>query len=112
MIAITVGSAFARMADDQSKRVKIVGGGVELVEITPLAPQCGKQKGETIHLKVTSETAIDVRLYIQTGSREWINKDFTNQKKGDEISNVRCNQKPNYKIYSHAAGSTDAWPKP
>ena len=43
VIAIVVSSAFGS-ADDPSKHVKIVGGGVELVEITPSASQCGKQK--------------------------------------------------------------------
>jgi hypothetical protein len=112
LITLIAGSAIANVPDD-SKRVKIVGGGVELVEISPTAPKCSpKQKGETIRLKVISETSIDVRLYIQTGYHQWNSQDFANQKKGDEISTFRCNQKPNYKIYSHAAGSTDAWPKP
>ena len=53
-------------ADDASKRVKIISGGVELIEVTPTAPKCGKQKGETIRLRVTSETAIDVRIYVIT----------------------------------------------
>jgi hypothetical protein len=113
LIATVVSSAIASGSDDASKRVKIIGGGVELIEITPSAPKCpSKQKGETIRLKVTSETPIDVRLYIQTGFHQWIDKDFPNQKRGDEITSYRCDQKPNYKIYSHAAGSTDAWPKP
>ena len=99
-------------ADDPSKRVKIVGGAVELLEVTPTAPKCGKQKGETIRLRVTSETPIDVRMYMQVGYHQWMNKDFANQKKGDEIESFRCDQKPDYKIYSHAAGSTEAWPKP
>lgn len=99
-------------ADDASKRVKIIGSGVELIELAPTAPKCGKQKGETIRLRVTSENPIDVRIYLQTGYRQWINKDFANQKKGDEITDYRCDQKPDYKIYSHAAGSTDPWPKP
>lgn len=99
-------------ADDASKRVKIVGGGLELTNLTPTAAQCGKQNGETLLLKVLSETPIDVRIYVQTGYRQWINKDFINQKKGDEITYYRCNQKPNYKIYSHAVGSTDPWPQP
>ena len=30
------------------------------------------------------------------------NKDFINQNHGDEITNYRCDQKRNYKIYSHA----------
>jgi hypothetical protein len=105
-------SAIATVSDDASKRVKIVGAGVELVEITPSASKCANQKGETIRLKVTSETPIDVRLYIQTGWHQWIDRDFANQKRGDEITEFRCNQKPNYKIYSHAVGSTEAWPKP
>ena len=95
-----------------AKRVKIVGGGVELIELAPSAPKCGKQKGETIRLRVSSETAIDVRMYIQTGYKQWMDKDFPNQKRGDEITSYRCDQKPNYKIYSHAAESSEAWPKP
>ena len=112
LILIAMVSPIASWADDASKRVRIVGVGVELVEISPSAEKCANRKGETIHLKVTSESAIDVRLYVLTGWHQWINKDFPNQKKGDEISEYRCAQKPDYKIYSHAAGSTDAWPKP
>jgi hypothetical protein len=41
-----------------------------------------------------------------------MNKDFSNQKRGEEITNYRCDQKPNYKIFSHAVGSSEAWPKP
>jgi hypothetical protein len=85
---------------------------VELIEVIPTAPKCGKQKGETIRLRVTSEIPIDVRMYMQVGYHQWINKDLASQKKGDEIESFRCDQKPDYKIYSHAAGSTDAWPKP
>jgi len=47
--------------------VKIVGGGGELIAVAPTISECAKQKGEIIRLRVTSETAIDVRLYTQTG---------------------------------------------
>ena len=103
--------ALGQNASD-TKRVKIVGSGVELLDITPSASNCPKQKGETIRLKVTSDTAVDVRWYTQTGYKRWVNKDFPNRKHGDEITTYRCDQKPNYKIYSRAAGSTEAWPKP
>ncbi len=112
LIAIVVNSAIASTTEEPAKRVKIVGNSVELIEITPTAPKCGKQKGETVRFRVTSETPIDVRLYVQAGFRQWVNRDFANQKKGDEISEYRCDQKPVYKIYSHAAGSSEAWPKP
>ena len=98
--------------DDPAKRVKIVGAGLELIEVTPTAEKCGKQKGETIRLRVTSESPIDVRMYMKIAGGHWINKDFANQKKSDEISSYRCDTKPDYKIYSHAAGSTQAWPNP
>lgn len=89
--------------DDPAKRVKIVGAGVELIEVTPTAEKCGKQKGETIRLRVTSESPIDVRMHMKIAGGYWINKDFANQKKSDEISSYRCDTKPDYKIYSHAA---------
>jgi hypothetical protein len=113
IVAVALFGTFARGSfGDSNKRVQIVGGGVELIELSASAPKCGKQKGETIRLRVTSETVIDVRMYVQIGWHQWISKDFANQKKGDEISEFRCDQKPNYKIYSHAAGSTEAWPRP
>lgn len=56
-----------------------------------------KTKGQIVRLKVTSENSIDVRLYVQTGYKQWLPKDFTNQKLGDEITDYRCDQKPNYK---------------
>ncbi len=31
---------------------------------------------------------------------------------GSEIADFRCDQRPDYKVYAHAAGSSDAWPKP
>jgi hypothetical protein len=110
---VSLNFATTRAADDPSKRVKIVGGGVEFVEVTPSAEKCGKQKdGEAIRLRVTSEAPIDVRMYMLVVGHRWVSSDFTNQKKGDEINSFRCDTKPNYKIYSHAAGSTAAWPKP
>ena len=100
-------------ADDPAKRVKIVGNGVEFVGVGPTDAKCGKQQqGETIRLRVTSESPIDVRMYMKVVGGRWINNDFANQKKGDEITSFRCDTKPDYKLYSHAAGSTEAWPKP
>ena len=100
-------------ADDPAKRVKIIGNGVEFVGVGPADAKCGKQQqGETIRLRVTSESSIDVRMYMKIAGGHWINKDFANQKKSDEISSYRCDTKPDYKIYSHAAGSTEAWPNP
>jgi hypothetical protein len=111
LLAIDQMRALAQNASD-TKRVKIVGSGVELLDITLSASNCPNQKGETIRLKVISDTAIDVRWYTQTGYKQWVNKDFLNQNHGDEITNYRCDQKRNYKIYSRAAGSAEAWPKP
>lgn len=110
--AVGIDTRATGASDDASKRVKIVGGGVELIEITPTAEKCGKQKGETIRLRITSDSPVDVRLYIQIGYKQWASKDFSSQKRGDEITSYRCDQKPNYKIYSHAAGSSEVWPKP
>jgi hypothetical protein len=67
---------------------------------------------EAIRLRVVSETPVDVRMYMLVAGHKWISKDFTNQTKGGEISSYRCDSKPDYKIYSHAAGSAEAWPKP
>lgn len=111
LIAFDQMRALGQNASD-TKRVKIVGSGVELLDFTLSASNCPKQKGETIRLKVTSDRTVDVRWYTQTGYKQWVNKDFPNQKPGDEITNYRCDQKPNYKIYARTAGSTEAWPKP
>jgi hypothetical protein len=94
------------------ERVWLFTTGIELVGITPTAEHCGAQPGETIKFKVTSATPIDVRLYVQVGYKQWLNKDFGNQKAGDEISDYSCNRKPNYKVYARAIGATGDWPKP
>ena len=112
LTAAVANFAPTRAADNPAKRVKIIGGGVELIDVKPTSDQCGKQTGEAIRLRVTSESPIDVRMYMKVVGGRWMNKDFANQKKGDEISSYRCDTKPDYKIYSHAVGSADAWPKP
>jgi len=38
-------------------------------------------------------------------NHQWISKDSANQKKGDEIKSFRCDETPDYKIYSHALRS-------
>ena len=92
--------------------MKILASGVELVELTPSAQKCGNQKGETIRLRVTSENPVDVRLYVHTGWKQWLPKDFQNQKRGDDITDYRCGPPRDYKVYAHAAGSSEPWPKP
>ena len=93
-------------------KVKILSPGIEVAEVQPTAEQCASKKGQTIRLKVTSASALDVRLYVKTGYKQWMPKDFPNQQAGSEITDYRCDQNPNYKVYAHAAGSSDAWPKP
>ena len=61
---------------------------------------------------VIGQSSVDVRLYIKTGYKQWVPKDFPNQQSGSEIVDYRCEQKPDYKVYARAAGSLDAWPKP
>jgi len=85
LMITTVNFAANRAADDPAKRVKIVGGGVEFVGVTSSAEKCGRQKdGEAIRLRVTSESPVDVRMYMLVVGGRWISKDFPNQKKGDE----------------------------
>ena len=93
-------------------KVKVLSPGIEVAEVLPTADQCASKKGQTVKLKVTSTSALDVRLYVKTGYKRWIPKDFPNQPAGSEISDYRCDQTPDYKVYAHAAGSSDAWPKP
>jgi hypothetical protein len=93
-------------------KVKVLSPGIEVAEVLPTADQCASKKGQTIRLKVTSTSALDVRLYIKTGYKRWMPKDFPNQQPGNEITDYRCDQTPDYKVYAHAAGSPDAWPKP
>jgi hypothetical protein len=110
--ALTANTIAQKSPASENKQVKILSNGLELIEVAPTAPQCGKQKGQTIRLKVTSEAPVDVRLYVHTGYKQWLPKDFVNQKQGDEITDYRCNQKPDYEVYAHAIGSSEAWPKP
>ena len=111
--ALTSNTLAQKTPTNENKQVKILSPGVELIELIPSAPKCpSKQKGETVRLKVTSESPIDVRLYVQTGHNQWLDKNFANQKRGDEITDYRCDPKPNFKVYAHTAGSNEAWPKP
>jgi hypothetical protein len=93
-------------------KVKVLSPGIEVAEVLPTADQCASKNGQTIRLKVTSTSALDVRLYVKTGYKRWVWKDFPNQQAGSEITDYRCDQQPDYKVYAHAAGSSDAWPKP
>lgn len=101
-----------RAQGGDNKLVKLMTGGVELLEVTPSADKCPKQKGQTIKLRVTSDSPVDVRLYVQTGYKKWLTRDFTNQKQGDEITDFMCVPKTNYKVYTRAAGTGGEWPKP
>jgi predicted ATP-grasp superfamily ATP-dependent carboligase len=111
-LAMAAEAGLVIAANDQSNKVKIVSAGVELVGISPSAEQCASKKGQTVRLKIVSQSSVDVRLYIKTGYKQWVPKDFPNQQSGSEIVDYRCEQKPDYKVYAHAAGSSDAWPKP
>lgn len=93
-------------------KVTIVSQGIELIEVTPTAEKCTNKKGQTVRLRVTSESPVDVRLYAKITGGVWFPKDFLNHKKGDEILDYRCDGNRSYKVYARAAGSPDAWPKP
>ena len=95
-----------------SDKVKVLSPGIEVAEVLTTADQCDSKKGQTVRLKVTSTSALDVRLYVKTRYKRWMPKDFPNQQAGSEITDYRCDQRPDYKVYAHAAGSSDAWPKP
>jgi hypothetical protein len=102
----------ASQNNQTNNKVKVLSPGIEVAEVLTTADQCGSKKGQTIRLKVTSPSALGVRLYVKTGHKRWMPKDFPNQQAGSEITDYRCDQKPDYKVYAHAAGSSDAWPKP
>jgi hypothetical protein len=104
-------TAFAQTSGE-NKVVKILSAGVNLIEVVPSAEKCPNSKGQTVRLKITSESPIDVRLFVRVGYKKWLSKDYPNQKAGEEITDYRCEQKPDYKVYAHTAGSSDAWPKP
>lgn len=95
-----------------NKQVQLHTDAVELVEVTPSAAQCGKQKGTSIRLRVNSESSVDVRLYIHVGYKRWINRDFASQKRGDEITDFICIEKANYEVFARSAGSSQDWPQP
>jgi hypothetical protein len=57
---------------------------------------------------------VDIKLHSPGASgKNWIDKDFANQKKGDEITDFMCNSSNTlYKVYARAAGGAGAWPRP
>jgi len=72
--AAITGLAFASATDDPSKRVQIVGGGLEFVAVTPPADKCGKQKdGEAIRLRVTSVREV---VLLTTTARDFFSNRF------------------------------------
>lgn len=103
-------------ADDTGKKsnVKLYTNAVEVVDVQPTAEKCANSKGTTIRLRVTSETPVDVKLWSPGASgKNWIDKDFANRKKGDVITDYMCNSSNAlYKVYAHAAGGSEAWPRP
>ena len=111
-ICSLIGASYNVKAVEDLGKITIVSQGVELIEVLPNAEKCTNQKGQTVRLKVTSETPVDVRLYAKVRRGEWFPKDFLNQKKGDEILDYRCDGNRDYKVYVHATGSSEAWPKP
>jgi len=102
----------AAQNNQTNDKVKVLSPGIEVAEVLATADQCASKKRQTIRLKVTSTSALDVGLYVKTGYKQWMTKDFPNQQAGSEITDYRCDQRPDYKVYAHAAGSSDAWPKP
>jgi hypothetical protein len=56
---------------------------------------------------------IDIKLYLPGSfGTTWIDKDFSNQKKGDEITDYMCgNSYAVYRVYAHAAGRSYVWPR-
>jgi hypothetical protein len=48
-----------------SDKVKVLSPGIEVAEVLTTADQCDSKKGQTVRLKVTSTSAMDVRLYCQ-----------------------------------------------
>ncbi len=111
-------SSLAVIAQDQGGKkqavnVKVLSKGVEVVEVTPSAEKCPKPNdATTVRLKVTSETPVDVRLYVGMSFGKWLPKDFLNKGSGAEISDYRCAPKAQYRVYTRAAGSAGEWPKP
>jgi hypothetical protein len=114
VLTIFRGAASADSTGKKSNNVKLYTNAVEVVDVQPTAEKCAKSKGTTIRLRVTSESPVDIKLY-SPGSfgKNWIDKDFPNQKKGDEITDFMCgNSNAAYKVYTRAAGSSDAWSRP
>jgi hypothetical protein len=116
MAVLTLLSSTA-LADNNSKKtgnVKLYTNAVEVVDVQPSAEKCAKSKGTTVRLRVTSESPVDIKLYSPgVFGKNWIDKDFPNQKKGDEITDFMCGDaNATYKVYARAAGSSEAWPRP
>ena len=114
VLTIFNGAASADTTSKKSNNVKLYTNAVEVVDVQPTAEKCPKSKGTTIRLRVISESPMDIKLYSAgTFGKNWIDKDFANQKKGDDITDYMCgNSNAAYKVYARVAGSSEAWPRP
>ena len=112
--AVTLEAVRAQDAKAKSQeRVQIHGNEVELVEVKAGAEKCPNQKDSTtVRLKVNSESAVDVRLYVKKPGGKWSDRDFPNRKRGDEITDYICLPNAQYHVYTRPAGGNSSWPKP
>ena len=115
LLCLTVASRDTSAQESGSagdKHVRIMTDAVEFVSYTKTAEKCKSGKGETIRLKVKSESPVDVRLYIAQPRGKWLIQDYPGQQQGQEVMSYQCDRTPQYRVYARAAGSAGEWAKP
>lgn len=111
LVALVCAVSFVGVRAQDNKRIKELPKSVEIIEVLNSAEKCKDKKGATVRLRVISDSPVDIMRYASLG-KVWMPVLFSNQKKGDEITDFSCNPQSAFKFFSRPAGSSEAFPKP
>lgn len=107
MLCFYTANGWQSFAQDTSKKkndqVKLESKQVELIEVSEAVKDCPNQKGTLLRIKVTSETAVDVRIHAQNLRTHWYANDFKGKTRNQEISIFTCLVNGKFKVQTRAA---------
>ncbi len=117
LLSVCVWTFESASARDESKKandgqVKISSKCIELVEVKTEAEKCPKTgEASFVKFRVTCDTPVDVRLYSERRRSGWSSSDYSNRKRGDEITDFQCFPKARFRVVTRPVGSTEKWPE-
>lgn len=107
LFGLTTANGGLSFAQDANKKkndqVKLESNQVELIEVSEAVKDCPNQKGTLLRLKVTSETAIDVRIHSQKLNGRWTVSVINGKTHGQEVSSSTCLVNGKFKVQTRAA---------